>query len=242
MREGIIFDNVKIMSIRVNRNVKVKICGNKRLEDAMKAINLGADAVGLLVGQGYASRDFISPLAAQSIAMQLPPFATVVLVTNITDVNEMIGMVNFIGVNTLQLHGDSSTADIARIKKSLPYIKIIKSLHVTDDSSMVRGKKYVGIADAVVLDSFDKAANKIGGTGRIHDWSISKRIVQEYNLPTILAGGLNPDNVAEAVREVGPYGVDVNTGTKGEDGFKDYKKLELFIRRAKELRNVGDIL
>ncbi len=222
------------MKSRTNsRNVKVKICGNKRVEDALQAISLGADAIGLLVGREPTSHDFISPLAAQSIAKKLPPFCNIVLATNITDIEEVKGMVNFIGVNTLQLHGDSTPMDIIQIKKSLPFLKVIKSLHIIDDTSIETGKKFIGVADAIVLDSFDKATNKIGGTGKIHNWDISKKIVEEYNIPIILAGGLTPENVQEAIRVVRPYGVDVNSGTKGKDGFKDYRKLEVFIRRAK---------
>lgn len=216
-------------------SVKVKICGNKRMEDALQAISLGADAIGLLVGPEHASRDFISPLVAQSIAKQLPPFCNIVLATPLIGVGELVDLVKFIGVNTLQLHGESTPSDIIQIKKSLPSIKVIKSLHIIDDSSMVIGKKYIGIADAILLDSINMATKQIGGTGKTHNWDISKRIVEDYNIPIILAGGLTPDNVGEAVRLVKPYGVDVNTGTKGKDGFKDYGKLELFIRRAKNL-------
>lgn len=217
-----------------DRNVRVKICGNKRVEDALEAIRLGADAIGLLVGQEHVSRDFISPLAAASIAKQLPPFCAIALVTDITGVAEILQLVNFIGVNTLQLHGNSSPEDMKLIKKELPYLKIIKSLHIIDEASIGIGKKYIGVADAILLDSFNETKNQIGGTGKTHNWNISRKIVDEYNTPIILAGGLSPDNVAEAIKFVRPYGVDVNTGTKGENGFKDYKKMEMFIRRARE--------
>lgn len=215
------------------KTVKVKICGNKRVEEALRAISLGADAIGLLVGPEHASRDFISPLAAQSIARQLPPFCNIVLATPIIEVRELIRLVNFIGADTLQLHGESTNEDIVQLKKAMPQIKIIKSVHVTDESSIAAGKRYKGVADAILLDSINKKTKQIGGTGLVHDWNISKRIVEEYEMPVILAGGLNPENVAEAIKIVGPYGVDTNSGTKGKDGFKDYAKLELFIRRAK---------
>lgn len=201
----------------------------------MQAVRLGADAIGLLVGPEHVSRDFISPLAAQSIAKQLPPFCNIVLATPITDVSELMRLANFIGVNILQLHGESTPEDIVQLRNNLPQIKIIKSLHIVDDSSIVMGEKYIGVADAVLLDSIDLASKKIGGTGKTHNWNISKKIVEEYEIPVILAGGLNPENVADAVRFVRPYGVDVNSGTRGKDGFKDYRKMELFIKRAKNL-------
>lgn len=214
-------------------NVRVKICGNRRVEDALEAVRLGADAIGLLMGRDNTSRDFISAELARAISEKIPPYCAIVLATNITKMKEVLEMVKFIGVNTLQLHGDSTPEEIKQIKKSLPSLKIIKSLHIIDDTSIGIGKKYIGVADAILLDTFDKATKQIGGTGKAHNWSISKRIVEEYNIPIVLAGGLNTDNVAEAVKYVRPYGVDVNTGTKGEDGFKDYGKLELFIKRAK---------
>lgn len=213
--------------------VKVKICGNKRVEDALQAVKLGADAVGLLVGPERACRDFISPLEAQAIARHIPPFCNIVLATPITNVKELIRLANFIGVNTMQLHGESKPSDIIQIKKSLPFLKVIKSLHIIDDTSIKIGKKFIGVADAILVDTFDKVTKQIGGTGKTHNWNISKKIVQEYKIPVILAGGLTPDNVGEAVKFVRPYGVDVNSGTKGGDGFKDYGRMELFIKRAK---------
>jgi len=216
-----------------DKSVRVKICGNKRVEDALQAVRLGADAIGLLVGQEHASRDFITPALAASIARQLPPFCAIVLATHINSVKEVLQLANFIGVNALQLHGDSTPEDIIQIKKKLPYLKIIKSLHIIDDTSIEIGKKFIGVADAILLDTFDKATRQIGGTGKIHNWKISKKIVEEYNIPIILAGGLTSDNVSDAIKFVRPYGVDVNTGTKGKNGFKDYRKMELFIKRAK---------
>ncbi len=216
-----------------DNSVRVKICGNKRVEDALQAIRLGADAIGLLVGQEHASRDFITPALAASIARQLPPFCAIVLATHINSVKEVLQLANFIGVNALQLHGDSTPEDIIQIRKNLPNIKIIKSVHVVDNKSTGAVGKYIGVVDAILLDTINLKTKQIGGTGKTHDWNISRKIVEEYDIPIVLAGGLSPDNVAEAVKFVKPYGVDVNTGTKGEDGFKDYGKLELFIRRAK---------
>jgi len=80
----------------------------------------------------------------------------------------------------------------------------------------------------------NKGTDQIGGTGITHDWNISKMIVESYKIPIILAGGLNPDNIEEAVNKVKPYAVDVNSGVKGEDGFKDYEKLKKFIQKAKK--------
>ncbi|MBU4015993.1 phosphoribosylanthranilate isomerase [Patescibacteria group bacterium] len=218
-----------------DNSVRVKICGNKRVEDALQAVRLGADAIGLLVGREAASRDFVPAELAKTIVGKLPPFVASVLATHITDVKEVLGLAKFIGVNTIQLHGDSIVEEIIEIRKNLPNIKIIKSVHVVDNKSTGAVGKYIGVVDAILLDTINLKTKQIGGTGKTHDWNISRKIVEEYDIPIVLAGGLSPDNVAEAVKFVKPYGVDVNTGTKGKDGFKDYRKLELFIERAKDL-------
>lgn len=213
--------------------MKVKICGNKRIEDALKAIYLGADAVGLLVGQVQASNDFITPDLAKEITLKLPVFCSSVLVTHLINASEIVELAKYIGVNSIQLPGDITPEDALFIKKEIPYIKLIKGLHVTDEASIDKGTPFLKCIDAFLLDSVNTSTNQVGGTGKTHDWSISKRIVDYYNVPVILAGGLNPNNVEEAIDKVGPFGVDVNSGVKAPDGYKDYQKLEDFITKAK---------
>lgn len=215
--------------------MKVKICGIKRIEDALKAVEYGADAIGLLVGQAHASKDFIDKKKAKEIVDGIPPFISTVMVTHMVDVKLIIEFAKYIGVSTLQLHGDSTASHIKIIKKELVNVKIIKSIHVIDKSSIEKEKEYLGFADAILLDSINKATDQIGGTGLIHDWNISKEIVEKCPIPVILAGGLNSDNIEEAVDKVRPYGIDVNSGVKGKDGFKDYQKLKLFIERTKKI-------
>ena len=214
--------------------MRVKICGIKKVEDALKAIEYGADAIGLLVGQTHASKDFISKELAKEIVDSLPPFVSTVMVTHMTDVQTIIDFASFIGVSTIQLHGESNINDIRQIKNELRNVKIVKSIHVVDESSIYTGAEFLGYADAVLLDTMNKGTDQIGGTGITHDWNISKMIVESYKIPIILAGGLNPDNIEEAVNKVKPYAVDVNSGVKGEDGFKDYEKLKKFIQKAKK--------
>jgi len=213
--------------------MKVKICGIKTIEDALKAIEFGADAVGLLVGQKHTSNDFIDKEQAKSIVRALPPFCSSVLVTHLEDNGEIIALAKFVGVTTIQLHGDSTPEDALHIKKELPYIKLTKSLHVIDRNSIELGRKYLKAVDAILLDTVNVSTGQVGGTGITHDWNLSREIVDTYDAPVILAGGLGPDNVKQAVNEVRPFGVDANSGTKGKDGFKDYVKLEAFVRNAK---------
>lgn len=215
--------------------VRVKICGNKRAGDALKAVEYGADAIGLLVGQKHASPDFIDIEQARGIVALLPPFVASVLVTHLVLPDEITPLARKIGVNTIQLHGETTPDQTAQIKKTLPYIKLYKAIHVTGDKSIVNAESYTNSVDAILLDTINVSTDQVGGTGKIHDWGISRKIVQKASLPVILAGGLNPDNVKEAIEKVKPFGVDVNSGTKGRDGYKDPKKLQAFIERAKGL-------
>lgn len=213
--------------------MKVKICGIKKIEDALEAINYGADALGFLVGQKHNSVDFIDKDHAKNMVENLPPFYSSVLVTHLTDNEEIIYLASYIGVTTIQFHGDSSPEDIVYVKQRLPYIKVIKSVHVKNEKSIEEIQNYLKSADAILLDSINITTDQVGGTGMTHDWNISKLIVDMYKIPIILAGGLNPSNVKEAINKVSPYGVDVNSGVKGLDGFKDCEKLKSFIYNAK---------
>lgn len=214
--------------------IRVKICGIKRKEDALLAISYGADAIGLLVGQTHTSDDFIDADTARDIVKALPPFCSSVMVTHLSDVEEIIELARRIGVSTIQLHGDSTPKDVQMIKDALSYLKVYKAIHVTDKSSIENGKQFLPFVDAILLDTANFATGQVGGTGLTHDWSISKKIVEEYGKPIILAGGLNPENVGAAIKAVMPFGVDVNSGTKAEDGYKSPEKLRDFIENAKK--------
>lgn len=213
--------------------VRVKICGIKRLEDAILAVKYGADALGFLVGQKHQSPDFLQPDAAKDIISHLPPFVSSVLVTHLSDWKEISALAKYLGVSTIQLHGDSTIEDAKRIRKTLPWIKIYKAVHVINEDSINEGKKYLPYVDAVLPDTLNLKTDQVGGTGLTHDWNISKKMALAYDKPLILAGGLNPDNVVEAINFVKPYAVDTNSGTKAPDGYKDPQKLKLFIERAK---------
>lgn len=215
--------------------VRVKVCGVKRLEDALMAVRFGADAIGLLVGQTHASSDFIDEIQAKHIVSGLPPFCSTVLVTHLISLPDIIHLAKNIGVTTIQLPGEISPEQILEIRKSLPYVKVNKAIHVVDNTSIDEVRRYIGFADAILLDSVNKATDQVGGTGLIHDWSISSRITSECAIPIILAGGLNPENVEVAIQQVIPFGVDANSGLKGTDGYKDPIKLEQYIKRAKAL-------
>jgi len=213
---------------------KVKICGITNVEDALAAISFGADAVGFLVGQvRYSKSVFLSPGQAGEIVARLPPFCSSVLVTHLSRPEEVLPILNVVNATTLQLHGDTTPQKAAQIKEQLPSLKIYKAVHVFDQSAIQEAQRYLGCVDGIILDTAIRATGQVGGTGQTHDWGISKLVVGSTPLPVILAGGLNPENIVEAIRTVQPYGVDVNSGVTKPNGLKDYEKLRLFIARAK---------
>lgn len=213
----------------------VKICGIRREEDALLAAELGADAIGLLVGQRHHSPDFITAELAGRIARALPGKATAVLVTHIPDVDEMERLARETGITAVQLHSQIRPDGIRELRRRLRDLTIFKSVHVFSLNSIEYPEPYVNLTDGFVLDSFNAATDQVGGTGLTHDWSISQRIAKRYrSTPVWLAGGLHFGNVRAAIQAVSPFGVDVNSGTRGSDGFKDARKLRAFIAAAKE--------
>ena len=212
----------------------VKICGIRRQEDALLAAELGPDAIGLLVGQKHNSPDFISATVARDISRALPPSVEAVLVTHVEDVDELERLLQESEITTVQLHSEIAPSSVERLRGRLPHLKIFKSVSVISADSVTYPEAFKKLVDGFVLDSINLATNQVGGTGKTHDWSVSRQIVMRYpEVPIILAGGLNSENVRSAIECVRPFGVDVNSGTKAADGFKDPRKMEAFIIQAK---------
>ncbi|WP_240664690.1 phosphoribosylanthranilate isomerase [Methanosarcina sp. MSH10X1] len=213
--------------------MRIKICGIKRVEDAIMAAYCGADAIGLVVGQKHNSDDFIDKDLAQKIVKECPPYISPVLVTELDDAEEISNLAHKIGVTSIQLHSDCTVDSIISLRKILPHIKIIKNFHVNGFEVIQAMKPFESVVDAFILDTLDLANDKVGGTGLVHDWNISRSIVKKISKPVLLAGGLTPENVGEAIRFVKPFGVDASSGLKDCDGFKDEIKLINFICSAK---------
>lgn len=211
--------------------MKIKICGINNFEDLQNSLKAGADALGFLVGLTHPAEDKIEDLSlAKSLIDLVPPFISTVTVTHFTDENEIINLVKGLGTNAVQIHDYTEPAVLKKVRDGLKGIKIIKSIHVTGFDAIELAKEYLPFADAILLDSRD--GDRIGGTGKTHDWEISRKIVQVSNKPVILAGGLNPKNIYEAVKKVRPFAVDVNSGV--ETNFrKDLAKMKVFINEAK---------
>jgi phosphoribosylanthranilate isomerase len=132
----------------------------------------------------------------------------------------------------VQLHGDPSVPALRELRTLLSPRKIIGKVSVEGEAALERAREIEPFVDAIVLDTRDRATDRVGGTGMVHDWSISARVASASRVPVILAGGLTPDNVARAIGAVRPWGVDVNSGVETSDGRKDEDRVRRFIAAA----------
>jgi phosphoribosylanthranilate isomerase len=207
--------------------VKVKICGNTSYEDTALALDLGAEAVGF-VFYDKSSRH-VAPATVREIVKKLPPYAVKVGVfVNEFDIDAVRSISQMCGLNVIQLHGGESPEYCSR----LPDWTLVKALRVNEafDPSHVA---HFPVA-AVLLDAYD--ADTYGGTGRLFDWSKAV-LAKQYAKSLILAGGLNPENVALAIKMVKPYAVDVCSGVECKPGQKDRLLLRSFMNEVERTRS-----
>ena len=211
---------------------RVKICGIKNIEDARAAYEAGADELGFHVALD-GGRSPLTPESAAEMIRMLPGGVSSVVVTSATQPAQLIEIAGKTGARILQLYGDVTVETMREIKQAVPYMELWKVLNVSYESSIAKAKEYKGAADAIALDTLNKETGARGGSGKTHDWNISKKIVESVSIPVVLAGGLTPENVAEAIATVNPAGVDVNSGISNPDGSKDIEKVRAFIKVAK---------
>jgi len=215
------------------RTVKVKICGITRKEDLDAATAAGADAVGFVVATTASPRN-ISLEKAEKLIRQVPPFVKSVLVTVPTSLDELTETYEKLNPDVIQIHGKNLPAAVY-VRLKFPKTLLIGAVNANLANALDVASRVSKMFDAVLLDSFVKG--RYGGTGIVHDWELSKRVKQVIDpKPLILAGGLNPENVAEAVRAVQPYAVDVSSGVELQPGIKDPKKMADFVKNAKDVR------
>lgn len=206
------------MNTTESRRTRAKICGITRIEDALAAVAAGADAIGLVF---YApSPRYVEIEQAAAICAALPPFVTTVgLFVNASE-DEVRSVLNKVPLDLLQFHGDETPDECRRFSR--PWIKAVRMAEDVD--LMAVAAEYSG-AQALLLDSYQKGVP--GGTGHAFDWA---RVPEDLAVPVILAGGLGPDNVTDAIRQVHPYAVDVSSGVEQEKGIKDADKIIAFMR------------
>ena len=201
--------------------VRVKICGMTRVEDARAAADAGADAVGLVFYEK--SPRYTEPAAARRIARAVPPFVSRVGVFVDAPRDTLLRLIRDIPLDVVQLHGDEPPEAC----RDLP-ARVITGFRVRDRHSLSALAAYAKVADALLLDAW--SARSPGGTGTVFDWSLARD--ERVGLPLILAGGLNPGNVAEAIRVARPWGVDVSSGVESAPGLKDHARMREFIEQC----------
>lgn len=199
---------------------KVKICGITNFDDALAAVEFGADAIGFVFVPN--TPRYIEPAKASEIIARLPPFVTTVGLF-VNDSQEHIKQIaDQCKLSVLQLHGQESPDFCLQFNR-----KVIKAFRIKDKESLTGLPKYT--VSAYLLDTYIKGA--MGGTGITFDWRLASD-AKKYGL-VILAGGLNPENVTKAIQQVHPYGVDVSSGVEAEPGKKDHSKMKDFVEAAK---------
>jgi len=201
---------------------RVKICGITNLEDARHAVGCGADALGFVFYAG--SPRCVDPEGARQIIAELPPIVTTVGLFVNEEPTHIREMVEFCRLDRVQLHGDESPEQCSELR--FPVIKAVRLKDGMAEENLARYRVSALLLDAYVPDRF-------GGTGQLCDWEMAARISARHRV--VLAGGLTPDNVAEAVRRVRPYAVDVSSGVEDAPGVKSQGKVADFIRAAKEV-------
>jgi phosphoribosylanthranilate isomerase len=215
-----------------NSRVRVKICCIASVEEAQLAIAHGASAVGLVSrmpsGPGVIAEDLIA-----DIATTVPPGVATFLLTCETDVAAIIGQQRRTRVNTLQLVDALPPGAHRQLREELPGIALVQVVHVLGEQSIAEAVAVAPYVDAILLDSGNPAlpVKELGGTGRVHNWEISRRIRQSIHCPLFVAGGLQPANVREAIRQIGPYALDVCSGVR-TNGQLDAIKLRDFFREV----------
>jgi phosphoribosylanthranilate isomerase len=209
--------------------VRVKICCITSREEAALAVGHGAAALGL-VGPMPSGPGVIEDRLIAKIALTVPPPVATFLLTSETEAEAIVDHARRCGTNTVQLVDAVELSVYGAIRQALPHLKIVQVIHVNGAQSVADAQDRAPLIDALLLDSGrpSAAVKELGGTGRTHDWSLSGEIVAAVERPVFLAGGLRPDNVAEAIRQVRPFGVDLCTGVR-RDGRLNPERLQSFF-------------
>lgn len=213
--------------------VKVQIAGVSSLEEARALERMGVDALGFTLRLPTGIHDGLTEAKARSIVAALPPFVSCVVITYADNARDAVELCRYVGATALQLHGAFATADLELVRAALPHLKILRAVPINGPESIAKARELAKRVDALILDTYDPESGRHGATGKVHDWHISRQIVEASRIPVILAGGLTPENVREAIATVQPWAVDVHTGVERPDGHRDLEKMERFLRAAK---------
>lgn len=208
---------------------RVKICCIASVEEAAMAVEAGASALGLVShmpsGPGVIGDELIAEIAAT-----VPPGIGTFLLTSRQSVEEIVAQQRFCRTNTIQICDHLVHGTHRELKLAVPGISIVQVVHVTGPESVEEAEAVAPHVDAILLDSGNQklAVKELGGTGRRHDWALSRKIRERIAIPLFLAGGLTPENVGQAIQEVGPFALDVCSGVR-TSGKLDAEKLKGFF-------------
>jgi phosphoribosylanthranilate isomerase len=203
----------------------------------MIAIKHGASALGL-VSEMPSGPGVIDEASIAEIATAVPPPVATFLLTSKQNAAEILAQHFKTRTNTLQLVDHLPQSELIKLKEKLPEIKLVQVIHVLDEQSVIEALSVEKYVDALLLDSGNPKlkVKELGGTGRTHNWELSRKIVAEVNIPVFLAGGLNAENIKEAIKKVKPYGLDICSGVR-TNGIIDEVKLKGFFLKVSDYRS-----
>ena len=209
--------------------MKVKICCISSIEEAHLAIKAGATELGL-VGPMPSGPGTISISQIAEIVKVVPREINTFLLTSETDSKSIIEQHKMVNTSTIQIVDKLHSGNYSDLRDALPEVKLVQVIHVIDETSVVEAHEIASSVDFVLLDSGNpnKEIKELGGTGRTHNWDLSRKIVEQLSTPVFLAGGLKPENIREAIQKVRPYGVDLCSGVRYE-GKLNAQKLKSFF-------------
>jgi phosphoribosylanthranilate isomerase len=217
----------------VNRSI-IHVAGVIDLAEAQLLINCGIRYLGFPLVLDHHREDLSIQSAAEIVAL-FGAQARFFLITYLNSAPAIIDLCGAVGVTMVQLHGETSPGEMERLRRTGPRLRIIKSLIVRSDNTDIlvdEVDRFAPMVDAFITDTFDPVTGATGATGKPHNWTVSRRLVEVSPKPVILAGGLRPDNVREAIHAVRPAGVDVHTGIEGPDGRKQRDLALRFVAQA----------
>ena len=211
------------------RKPRFKICCISNPQEAQQAVRAGASALGL-VGAMPSGPGVITDEAIRTIAHSVPPPVATFLLTSETDAAQIIRHQQRVQTNTVQIVDTLTIGTYQDIRSTLPGVKLVQVVHVINEASVDEAGRVAEHVDAVLLDSGNPAlaVKELGGTGRVHNWQLSRQIREQLDKPVFLAGGLHPGNVRQAIETVEPFGLDLCSGVRS-GGKLDARKLEAFF-------------
>ena len=217
------------------QKIRVKICCISSIEEAKLAIACGASALGL-VGHMPSGPGVISNQKISEITKSVPPMVSTFLLTSETQPKAIIDHYKQVNTPIIQIVDQVETSAYEQIRKELPHVKIVQVIHVLDDKSVAEAIVFSPYVDAILLDSGNPnlLTKELGGTGRTHNWDLSRKIRDQIDIPVFLAGGINSNNVKQAIEHVQPFGVDLCSSVR-TNGKLDENKLRMFFQTIQSI-------